>query len=428
MSVETSPQIINLSVRRRFVAVGVIVGVIIILAFGWFAIRWQIGNLLATAFNDLTDENVKQIAQDAYLLAPSDPRTSLFLARTEDSEKSLENYKQAVRLSPSDYRLWIEFARLSGQKGETDKAEQAFRQAIKLAPEYSSSHWYFGNFLLRQNRTAEAFVELRKSAENNAIYHPQVFSLVWTFFGEDTRELEKTAGNSPELRTGLAKFYAIKGRGKDSLTIWNSLSEQDKKANAAYGRQMAQILFEKQLFHSALELVRQLDIESGAAAGMIQNGGFEKPIEEPKDVYFGWRISSVEKLNIKLDPTQKYEGNRSLRVTFNGYSQPLLFNITQIVSIEPRSRYRLTFWMRTENLKSGGTPNLEVYNVIDNKILATSAAFPSGSNDWKQVTVDFSTPENTEGIAIRTTRVYCGENCPIFGTLWYDDFRLEKIK
>jgi len=410
------------------VRTGLIAFIILALVFGWFAIRWQIGNLLAANYSDSTGENAKLIAQEADLMAPSDPKTSLLLARTEDYGKSLGSFEQAVKLSPSDYKLWIEFARANEQAGEVEKAESAFRQAIKLAPDYSSAHWFFGNFLLRQNRVQEAFVELRKSAENNVIYHQQVFSLAWNIFGQDVIELEKIVGESPELQAGLAKFYAAKGRAEDSLRVWNLLSEKDKQENIEGVRVIARSLYEKQLFRSAIEFVRQLGIEPEAKSEAIQNQSFETSISEPQEVYFGWKISQIEKITVKLDPTQKHEGNRSLRITFNGYSQPTLFNISQIVTVESKARYRLSFWIKTESLKSGGNPTLEIYNVADNKTLATTAPFTGGTNDWQSVSVEFTAPENSEAVALRTTRAYCDGQCPIFGTLWYDDFKLEKLK
>jgi len=117
-----------------------------------------------------------------------------------------------------------------------------------------------------------------------------------------------------------------------------------------------------------------------------------------------------------------------LRVTFNGYMNPSLYNIYQIVTVEPSARYRLSFRLRTENLKSGGTPELEIYNANDEKSIVTSSSYPVGTNDWQQVKVDFTVPQNAEAVGIRTIRAFCGSNCPIVGTFWYDDFKLEKLK
>jgi hypothetical protein len=41
--------------------------------------------------------------------------------------------------------------------------------------------------------------------------------------------------------------------------------------------------------------------------------------------------------------------------------------------------------------------------------------------------VEFTAPSNAEAVAIRFDRAYCGDACPIVGTLWVDDFKLEKI-
>ncbi len=54
-----------------------------------------------------------------------------------------------------------------------------------------------------------------------------------------------------------------------------------------------------------------------------------------------------------------------MRVSFGGYTEAALYNITQYVMVKPATKYRLTFWLRTEDLKSGGTPKLEVNNGSD---------------------------------------------------------------
>ena len=43
------------------------------------------------------------------------------------------------------------------------------------------------------------------------------------------------------------------------------------------------------------------------------------------------------------------------------------------------------------------------------------------------MTVEFTAPEDFDAVMIRTGRIVCGEECPISGTIWYDDFRLTKL-
>lgn len=427
MSETNQSQIEILDARRLSVRLAIAAAVVVALAFGWFAIRWQLGNMLAEHTTP-TDAGAKNTARIAADFAPRDPLAKWLLVNTDGSAASKNNIEQVVKLSPADFRWWIELGREREQSEQREAAEKALQRAVELAPNYTFPHWQLGNFYLRQNRSDEAFRELSLAARNNALYREQVFSLAWEYSEQDTAQLEQIAGNTPEVRAGLAKFYAAKGRAVDSLRVWNSLSEEDKQANSDGARIIAQALYEKGFLRPAIEFIRQLGIEPDARAETVQNASFERPIGEPQDVYFGWKISAQEKIDVKLDPTQKHEGNRSLRVTFKGFAQPTLYNISQIVTVEPRARYRLSFWVRTENLKSGGVPNLEIYNLADAKSIAATAPFPVGTNDWQQVKIEFVAPDNAEGVTIRTTRLYCGEQCPIIGTFWYDDFRLEKIK
>ena len=430
---EETRQLKVFDTRQTPVRIGLILAVICALSFGWMAIRWQLGNMLAE-LSSLSDPNAKEAAQLAVKLAPDDALSNWRLAdSTKDSQPggsstAVKDFENVVKLSPNDFRWWIELGRAHEQAENIENAEKAFMQAVNLAPNYSFPHWQLGNFYLRQNRSDEAFIELRKAAETNVIYRDQVLSIAWDFFDRDVSKLEQVAGDAPTVRAGLAKFYAVKERPEDSLRMWNTLSEEGKQANADAAKVIAQALYDKRFYRQAIEFVRQLGIEPDAQNQTFQNAGFEKPIGDLKEAYFGWRISPMEKMEIKLDPTQKIEGSRSLRVTFNGYTNPSLYNIYQIVTVEPSARYRLSFRLRTENLKSGGTPELEIYNAIDEKSIVTSSSFPVGTNDWQQVKVDFTAPQNADAIGIRTIRAFCGSNCPIVGTFWYDDFKLEKLK
>ena len=434
MSENKTQQIKVLDSRTPVTRIILAAAIIFAIAFGWFTIRWQFGNMLA----ELTlpnEANAAEIAKLAVNLAASDPLSNWLFASTrretftpDKFSESSSGFETVVKLAPNDFRWWIELGRTREQIEDMEAAEKAYLRAVELAPTYTYPHWQLGNFYLRQGKGDQAFQELQKAAENNSVYRDQVFSIAWDYYEQDTAKLEQIAGDSPAVRAGLARFYAGKERAEDSLRIWNTLSDESKQENAAFAKVIAQALYERRSFRQSIEFLRQLGIEPNAKAETVQNGDFERPIGEAKDTYFGWKVSSLEKIDIKLDPTQKHEGTRSLRVSFNGYSDPTLFNLLQYVVVNPQTQYRLSFWIRTDNLKSGGTPTLEIYNANDDKSIVTSKPFPTGKNDWQQIKMEFTTPENVEAIGIRTTRAFCGFECPIVGTFWYDDFKLEKIK
>ncbi len=426
-------QIEFINSRSLPVRLGLFALIFAALIFGWFAIRWQLGIMFADMTNP-TDPNAKNVAQLAYSFAPSDPLATWLFAATDETvltpetgEPSLEKYEEAVRLAPYDFRWWVELGRAREQIEAYESAEAAYLRAVELAPAYTYPHWHLGNFYLRQNRSEEAFSEFKKAAQNNLRYRQQVFSIAWDFYERDKARLEAIAGELPDAKVGLAQFYASKELPEDSLRVWNTLTAEEKKQNEAVARLVAQILWDKQKYRSAVEFVRETGIEPQAKAETVQNGGFEEKIEaKPETVYFDWKISTVEKMNVKLDPYQKHDGRRSLKVTFSGFSAPQLSNIFQIVTVEPGKNYRLSFWLKTEELKSAGTPVVEILDSKESRLVAASKPFPTGTNDWQEITIDFTAPETAEAVFVRTARAYCGENCPIIGSFWYDDFKLER--
>lgn len=416
------------SLKGRLVAIGLIA---VALLFAWFSIRIQLGNMLGS-LTQPNAPNAAEIASFALDLSPRDPITNWLEATinkdefsSEGAARAVAGYAEMVRNAPYDHRAWVELARALEQTERFDDAEKAFRRAVELAPSYSYVHWHLANFYLRQGRDGEAMNEFRVAALNSTEYRDQVFSIVWEYYEKDTKKLDELAGDSPDVRAGLAKFYAARELPVESLRVWNTLSGAEKQDHHEVAKVIAQALYEKRFYRSAVAYVKQLGLESGAELGVIQNPGFEAPFEEAQKVYFGWKSVRLEKTDVRSDQIKKHSGNRSLRIAFSAFNGIEVKNVWQVVAVESSRRYRVKFWVRTEDLKSAGPPLIEIVNANDNKILATSPAFPTGNNDWTEMKVEFEVPESAEGILVRLDRAYCGDACPIFGSVWLDDFVLE---
>ena len=426
--------IVAYSSKQTFVRIVLGAAILAALLFAWFSVRWQLGNMLAE-LTPLDQPNAAEVAQLATRLAPSDPMP-MWLSATKEKEvfdpvsieNSVKKFENIVRLSPYDFRWWIELGRSYEQAEKPEQAERAFQRAVELAPTYTFPHWQFGNFYLRQNRSDEAFAELRRTTEQSIVYREQVFSLAWDYFDKDPEKLEAIAADTPDVRANLASFYSLRGSAENALRVWNALSPEDKERNAKYAPVIAQVLHDKKRFREALEFSRQAGIDPESVPETVSNGGFEKFIGPHEGVLFGWAVFRNDgKLDIAADSSVKAEGARSLRLSFKGYNKPELYNTVQTVAVEPGSRYRLSFQLRTENLRSGGMPFVQVANPTDGSQIAVSEAFPDGSADWQAVTIEFTVPQNTDGISLRTSRTSCGEMCPINGIVWYDNFQLTRM-
>ena len=402
------------------------------LVFCWFAVRLQLGTMIA----DLTPPSEPAAAEKAAVasrLAPGNPvakwlsASSLFSGEADASTDKVRLLEETVRLAPNDYHWRIELGRTYEQDGQFEKAEVELKRGVELAPSYAFAHWHLGNFYLRQGRSDEAFAELKRAAENNETYRTQVFSLAWDYFDKDPAKVEQLAAETSDGKAALALFFAARGKANESLRNWNLLTDDEKAVNPEIARSIALGLFQQRHFPEALEFSRQLGLDADAKPSTITNGGFERPIATQDDSRFGWTITRGDsKLDVSGDSSVRHEGSRSLKVSFRNYIRSDLYNIFQTVVVEPGTSYRLSFWVRTENLKTSGTPLVEIVNAVDDKVLISSKAFGTGSNDWQQYDVDFRTPPDCSGITIRTARVYCGEQCPIVGMFWYDDFVLDR--
>ena len=84
--------------------------------------------------------------------------------------------------------------------------------------------------------------------------------------------------------------------------------------------------------------------------------------------------------------------------------------------------------MRTENLYSGSTPVVTIIDDADGTALASSPPLPTGTHDWQRIALDFKTKPKSDGVIVKLAREPCNETkiCPIFGTVWYDDFNLQR--
>lgn len=418
------------NIKMRILLIVLAIGALL---FGWYSIRLQLGSMLSE-LTVSTDEGADQIAAIAGQLSPGNPSAKWLAASIEkdkfsldSAENSVKLFEDVIRLSPYDFRWWLELARTYEQAGRIPQAEAAFKRAVELAPHYTYPHWQAGNFYLRQDRSQEAFAEFRKTTENNLPYREQVFSLAWDYFDKDASKVEQFAGDSPDTKSYLALFFATKRAPMDSLRIWNTLSDEEKQTHANIAKVITESLVERRFYKAGVEFSRQVGIDPQAQFETVSNGGFETPVAPKGESFFGWNLDAPDKVKAELDPNQKHSGARSVRLSFSGYMKGDMYALGQVVAVQPRTNYRLSFWVRTENLKSGGVPDINILNGTDDKLIAVSKPFPTGTNDWQEITVDFATPENADGIFIRTGRVYCGENCPIVGALWYDDFKLSRL-
>jgi hypothetical protein len=329
-----------------------------------------------------------EVADAAVQLNPSDPdaqraRAAVYNYERQPSEaaKSLES---AVSLRYRDDYLWIELGNTREELGDTNGALAALDQAVRWAPYYAHTHWQRGNLLLRMNRVNEAFTDLRQAATANRKYLPNLIDLAWGFSKGDlktTQSLIRLSDNTELIRYLVGKSF------RDAFILAH-----------------------------------------GSASTSFLNGGFEDPLVL-NDVTFGWIVAPQQKNHLAVDVSEKFEGAKSLQINFDGNWIPGTPLLSQTIVVEPQHTYRISFALKTKDLVTGGPPLITVTDATNNQLLGKSQNFPTPTNPWVTLNFVFTTSSTSQAAVVRLERNNCDSTpCPIFGTLWLDQFQIEQTK
>jgi len=349
-------------------------------------------------------------------------RGSIFEARNELAQAAAE-YDAATLTRPDDCVLWLSLARVRELNGDTAGAIVAARRAVPLAPFYAQPHWQLGNILLRAGQTDEGFAELRLAAHSNPTLMPTVIDLAWRLSGGDPRLIQQAIRpETPETYQAIGRYMRHLGDLNAALYIFNASAgrapEQERRANTA-------ALIAAKRFKEAYAL--WVSGRQGSTAGVMIDSGFEEEgdVQEPG---FGWRtVDKIQGFHLSLDTTNPRQGRSSLKVDFDGDSDPASPVISQLVLVEPRSHYQLRFAARTEGIVSGGLPRVVALDG-NNNVLAQSSELPQATNGWRDYSFDFDSGDSTVAVQISLQRQSCSASaCPIFGHLWLGNVWLQKL-
>jgi tetratricopeptide (TPR) repeat protein len=359
-------------------------------------------------------------ANQAVNLSPSDPEAhrtrAAVLNQHQMPAEAAKSLESAVALRYRDDYLWIELGNTREELGDSAGAFTAMDEAVRWAPYYAHTHWQRGNLLLRMGRPNEAFAALRQAAAANPRYAPNLIDLAWGVSRNDLKTTEALLGiTNDSERLAFIRFLARKGKGKEVQDEIFSLNSPLSKDNA---NELIHLLFDSKAFREAFELWRH----PKSCQGCLFNGSFEEPLVFDAPT-FGWIIAPDQRNRFAIDVSEKSAGEKSLQIKLDGAWTPQTSLLSQTVVADPNKSYRLSFAVKTKHLVTGGPPVITVYDANNDRVLAKSENLPTGTTSWQRMSVTFTTLPTSQATVIRLQRSNCDSSpCPIFGTLWLDEF------
>lgn len=409
------------TIFRKALAIGAVVAFLLLT---WYAGRWGLSSLLAV-YAAKTGNIVAANAAVRFDQGNADAHyvRGAILEAGSDLAAAVDDYEKAAIARPDDYVLWLSLARARELNGETEGAIEAARRAVPLAPEYVQPHYQLGNILLRAGNQDEAFRELRLAGLSNPELMPGVIDLAWRSSGGNVQYVEQAMAPATEPEYwALARYFRQKQEVSAAIAMFmkaGTLAQDDRRSY------VAELISAKQ-FREA-NMLWAFGRQTGAAPGLINDPGFEQE-SDLKDPGFGWRVSEgSHEFNLSLDTLNPREGRSSLKVEFAGVSDASVPVISELVLAEPSSHYELSLAMRSENLVSGGWPQVVVIDAESSKPLAQTDPFPRATEGWRDYVLKFDSGPSTTAVTIALQRQPCAAPCPIFGRLWLDNFALRKL-
>lgn len=119
----------------------------------------------------------------------SNPYYNLGAAYTvqKQYQPALAAYREALKISPSDYRIYYNLGNIHYDLGEWDQSVRKFQEALKLNADFTLARHNLATALARSHRYTEAIAEyhhlLRSTSEDPEIYYN--LSLIYRNLGEE---------------------------------------------------------------------------------------------------------------------------------------------------------------------------------------------------------------------------------------------------
>ena len=390
----------------------------------WFSARVGYARLVAR-YASVTGELVA--ANKAVEITPLDAHThkvrSIILQNSGDVIGAAKELELAISLRPRDDYLWLQLGVIRDELGQPE-ALLAFNESVRLAPYYAHPQWQRGNFLLRSGSYEQAFADLRTAAASNRTLVPTLIDLAWGVSRKNPQLTQRWAGiTDDKMRISFALFLAKQGKPRDALEQFRACKVVPNQVRA----ELLQELIAANGFREAFEIWKGIE-RPGDTAASIHDGDFESR-DSFDNTGFGWRFSqTLQGTRLSLDRDQAQSGSQSMLINFQGYSDPASVLLSQLVIVEPGRRYRVKFGARTKEMVTGGLPVITVTDAgVEKKQLGESSGIEFDS--WRPVSFDFKTTNTTEAITLGLQRKRCSSDpCPIFGSLWLDNFSIEELK
>ena len=365
---------------------------------------------------------------------PSNPdpyyRLGLFYQwdmRNVDLRESLKYLKEAIQRNPLEQEYWLNGARIYARMGEPQASERALENAILVFPTGYQGRWVSGNLLLQQGAVEKALPHFSYILANYSSQAPLVYDVLGKAIGDSDLILERIVPkDATSFKQYLSYLYEV-GDKELVQKAWQKRNSFAYKPDRMETLRHIEFLISRGELNEAFQIWKARLREEGLAlyseSDLITNGGFEK--EKILGGGFDWKIEKVPGAEVIFVSSMAVEGKSSLKVVFNGKENVNFHHVYQFVSWKSDTEYLLKVNMRTRAVTTKSGLKIEISGIGPAFYKASEVLV--GDNEWKELTVAFRTPPQSQGGLVRIRRERTDKfDRYISGTVWIDHVSLKE--
>jgi len=345
-----------------------------------------------------------------------------------DLPLAISYYQRAISINPASPFYWMDLASAYETAGNIAQAEQAYRKARQFYPVSAEAAWRFGNFLLRQGRTPQAFPQIREAVVIDPKLAALAVSRAWRSTQDVEQILSSVLPDNQDVNWAAAQFFVQEREPVPGMAVWKRITAHHASFPASNAFPLLDMLIETGMRDDAQVVWKEALVAAGipervnTGSSLISNGGFEQP---PLNGGFDWRIVPVEGAKMGWDEQIVHSGKRSLRVDFDGSANVDFQSLWEYVPVEPATLYRLSAFFRTENLSTDSGIRFEIRDGSRPGNTARWTENLLGTHPWGEADAEFATGPDTKHLKIVLRRIRSEKLAnKLRGMAWVDDVAL----
>ena len=371
-------------------------------------------------------------------LEPGNPTYWYVLARfhqydleNPNSELAEQLYRRAITLDPEYADAWMELGTAYELEGRTDEARRAFQEAKESYPTSADVSWRYGNFLLRQGDQGLAYSELKRAIAADPNRAAAAFSRAYRSNPDIQQILGELLPARQDVYLPVIKAAADAKQLAVAQTVWNALMELHPKLTFLDVNSLAAPLKQDREYLAARRIwdegVATMTLPSllQPQLSVVWDPSFESGIN---GYVYSWGFRPIEQgVRIEFDNTEHTSGGgqQSLRLSFDGKHNPDLESVCTDVNVQPSTNYYFSGWIKTKDLTTENGVQFRIIALGEGRVSATDTRNVHGTNPWTEVELNWTSPSDTHHVQICIRREPSDNpDVRISGTAWVDDVNL----